>query len=260
MCTVFFAYKAHEKYPLIFMGNRDEFYDRPSMPAHFWDDDSSILAGLDMQENGSWTGITKSGQFAVVTNYRDFSQHKENTLSRGHLVRDFLIYKPFPQKYCEIVSLKADQFNPFNLVVGDMKELSYFSNMDQQVHILPPGIYGLSNHLLNTPWPKVATGKMVLKSIIDKHDQINPESLFNILDDKTIPPDDLLPNTGIGLDMERPLSSTFIEIPSKNYGTRFQTVILVDDKMHVTFIERSRDAAGQWQQNIHEFNIDSNNK
>ncbi len=257
MCTLFFAYKVHEKYPLIFMGNRDEFYDRPSRPAHFWDDDNSILAGLDVQENGSWTGITKSGHFAFLTNYRDFSMQKDKTISRGHLVRDFLIYKPFPERYCEIVSLKDDQFNPFNLVVGDMHALSYYSNMDHQVHILPPGIYGLSNHLLNTPWPKVATGKMVLKSIIDRHEQIEPESLFHILDDRTRAPDDMLPDTGIGIDMERPLSSTFIEIPSKNYGTRFQTVILVDENMHVIFLERSRDALGEWTQTSHEFTIES---
>lgn len=255
MCTLFFAYKAHDKYPLIFMGNRDEFYDRPSVPAHFWDNDDTILAGVDVKENGTWTGITRSGHFAFVTNYRDFSLIKADTISRGHLVRDFLVYKPFPQKYCEIVSLKAHKFNPFNLIVGDMHELSYYSNVDRHVHLLPPGIYGLSNHLLDTPWPKVATGKMVLKSIVDRHEDITPESLFNILDDQTIPPDEMLPDTGIGLDMERPLSSTFIHIPSKNYGTRFQTVILIDSNMHAVFMERSRGLDGNWILQEHEFDI-----
>lgn len=256
MCTLFFAYKVHNKYPLIFMGNRDEFYDRPSIPAHFWDSDDTILAGVDSKENGTWTGITKSGHFAFVTNFRDFSMIRADTISRGHLVRDFLVYKPLPQKYCEIISLKAHKFNPFNLIVGDMHELSYYSNIDRQVHVLPPGIYGLSNHLLDTPWPKVATGKMVLKTIVDRHEDITPNSLFNILDDKTIPPDEMLPDTGIGLEMERPLSSTFIEIPHKNYGTRFQTVILVDNDMHAVFMERSRDNKGNWNLRTHEFDID----
>lgn len=237
------------------MGNRDEFYDRPSMPAHFWEHDSTILAGVDMRDKGSWTGITTSGHFAFVTNFRDFSMIKSNTISRGQLVRDFLVYKPYPQKYCEVISRKDHMFNPFNLIVGDMHELSYYSNVDRQVHLLPPGIYGLSNHLLDTPWPKVATGKMVLKSIVDRHEEITPESLFQVLDDTTIPPDDMLPDTGIGLEMERPLSSTFIDIPAKNYGTRFQTVILVDWDLHAVFLERSREEDGSWITRAHEFDI-----
>ncbi len=255
MCTIYFAYKVHEDYPLILIGNRDEFYKRPTKPAHFWEEDPSILAGIDLKDMGTWTGITRNGYFSFLTNYRDFSLLKTNPPSRGELVKDFLLYRPEPDKYLHVVEKKGKLYNPFNLVVGNMNQLAYYSNIDKQVRILPPDIYGLSNHLLNTPWPKVSTGKMVLQSIVDKGGEINPDDLFRILDDRTISPDNLLPDTGIAKDLERKLSPTFVDMTEKGYGTRIQYVILVDKHMQATFHERYRNEDDEWIEQTHDFRI-----
>ncbi len=235
MCLILFAYKAHPEYPLIVAANRDEYYARPTAAADFWDDDSGILGGRDLEKGGTWLGITRRGRFAAVTNYREPHLHKENTNSRGLLVSDYLRGQESATTYVERISRKADHYSGFNLVVGDWQHLTYCSNRTREAPLLEPGIYGISNGLLDTPWPKVARGKETLQAAINQS-TVKPEALLNLLVDDTQATDDALPETGVGLVMERLFSPIFITSPA--YGTRSSTVVLVNQAQRVTFIER----------------------
>jgi len=238
MCVIFFSYKQHPKYPLILLANRDEFYKRPTKKAGYWEDYPDIFAGRDMVGNGTWLGITKSGRFSAVTNYRDPKEEKR-TLSRGNLVADFL-KKSMPAKdYLEQIRETADKFSGFNLIVGeinaDRNEVCYYSNRQSEIIKLNSGLYGLSNHFLDTPWKKVTKGKQVLAELL-KNNDLNKERLFEVLSDKTLARDKDLPDTGIGYQREKLLSSIFIETPT--YGTRCSTVLTFDKNFETDFEER----------------------
>jgi uncharacterized protein with NRDE domain len=235
MCLILFAYNVHPSYRLILAANRDEFYERPSLPADFWEDQQNVLAGRDLKEGGTWLGITKEGKFAAVTNYRDPSAFKSNAPSRGKLVSRYLIGKQSAGGYLEKVSSQADKYNGFNLLISDDNDLFVFSSNGEKQK-LNPGIYGLSNHNLNTPWPKVSRGKRLLKSTLDQKGSELKETLFAVLADRHIPPDSKLPKTGVGLEWERILSSMFITSP--DYGTRSSTIILIGKNRCVRFVEK----------------------
>lgn len=237
MCLLVFSYKKHPVYDLIFATNRDEFYERPTRAAQFWEKEPSVLAGKDLQAGGTWLGITKEGKFSAITNYRDPSIQKEDAPSRGHLVFDYLIGDENPEQYVKNVDERADKYNGFNLLTGDMSELTmkYYSNQEQKIRDLDAGLYGLSNKLLDTPWPKVQKAKNRLAEIIDSPD-ISGQDLFDLLNDHERAPDDKLPDTGIPQEMERAVSPIFIK--TENYGTRNSTIILVDKSGNVTFEER----------------------
>jgi uncharacterized protein with NRDE domain len=237
MCLFFCAFEFHPKYRLIIAANRDEFYDRPSQPASFWPEAPDLLAGKDLQGGGTWFGITRSGRIAAITNYRDPRSHRNEAPSRGLLLTDYLLGSDEPAGYLERVSQKRVQYNGFNLIVGSTSELDYYSNRKGGVIALTPGLYGLSNHLLDTPWPKVARGKAAFGELLSRDGDPDPESLFDILSERSIVEDRLLPETGIGLDWERILSARFIVSPV--YGTRSSTLLLVDREDRVTFIERN---------------------
>ena len=236
MCTLAFAFRSFENYPLIFLGNRDEFYDRPTTPAVFWKDAHSLLAGRDMKYGGTWLGLTRRGRFATITNYRDLKSHREHLLSRGIMTSEYLLGKNDPVDYLKEVDSQKDSYNCFNLLVGDINRLYYYSNRSGETQNLEPGIYGLSNHLLNTPWPKVNRIKELLNGHMAEFSTPSTETLFEILANSERTEDDQLPDTGIGLDWERVLSSIFIT--SSTYGTRNSTVLIIDDKNKVTFAEK----------------------
>jgi len=238
MCLIIFAYNVHPAYRLILAANRDEFYERPSSPADFWADQPQVLAGQDLKEGGTWLGVTKKGKFAAITNYRDPSAFKSNALSRGGLVSRFISGKQNPSHYLEKIFPQADKYNGYNLILGEGGDLFVFSNRGGK-HKLKPGIYGLSNHLLNTPWPKVSRGKRILKAALDKKGNELEEALFALLADHHIPPDNKLPATGIGLEWERVLSSIFITSPV--YGTRSSTILLIGKNNRVKFVEKVLD-------------------
>lgn len=238
MCLIVFAYNVHPSYRLILAANRDEFYERPSLPADFWEDQQNVLAGRDLKEGGTWLGITKDGKFAAVTNYRDPSALKSNAPSRGRLVSRYLIGKQNAGGYLVDVSSQADKYNGFNLLIGDDNDLFVFSSNGEKQK-LNPGIYGLSNHNLDTPWPKVSRGKRLLKSTLDQKGTELKEALFTVLADRHIPPDSKLPSTGVGLEWERILSSMFIKSP--DYGTRSSTIILIGKNRRVRFVEKNFD-------------------
>jgi uncharacterized protein with NRDE domain len=237
MCLFFCAFEIHPKYRLIVAANRDEFYDRPSRPAAFWSESPELLAGKDLQGGGTWFGITRSGRLAAITNYRDPRLHRNDAPSRGLLLTDYLLGSADPAGYLEQVRQKGAAYNGFNLIAGTTRGLYYYSNRKGGVIALTPGLYGLSNHLLDTPWPKVARGKEAFGELLSRDGDPDPEELFDILSDRSIADDRLLPETGIGLDWERILSARFIVSPV--YGTRSSTLLYVDREDRVTFIERN---------------------
>jgi uncharacterized protein with NRDE domain len=237
MCLIVFAYKYHPRYPLILAANRDEFYDRPTTRAQFWDDHSSLLAGRDMKYGGTWMGITRSGRFAAVTNFRDGASFREHPLSRGLMVKDFLTGHDSPEVFLKNIIPRRDEFNGFNLLVGDPASFVYYSNRSRKMEVLKPGIYGLSNHILDTPWPKVLRTRQALIDVINGSDPVDMDRLSDILNDQTLATDDELPDTGFSLEWERVLSSSFIVTPT--YGTRASTVLLLDTDGQVKYTERS---------------------
>ena len=237
MCLLLLALKSHPVYKLVIAANRDEYYDRPTAPASFWDDRRDLLAGRDLRAGGTWFGITKKGRIAAVTNYRDPASLKSHAPSRGELVSDFLTGEEKPEEYLAGLDLKAGGYNGFNLIVGTKDQIYWYSNRGDGTHCLVPGIYGVSNHLLDTSWPKVSRGKAALKKLLSDQTGPSPESLFDMLFDRSIPGDDSLPDTGVGLEWERILSPIFISSP--NYGTRSSTLLLIDQNDRVTFMERT---------------------
>jgi uncharacterized protein with NRDE domain len=242
MCLIFFALNHHPQYSLILAANRDEFYNRPSAPAEFWESRPDILAGRDLQDkteklSGTWLGITKSGRIAMITNYRDFNNIKENAPSRGPLVTNYLSGNESAEGYLRNISKKASQYNGFNLLAGTTKELWYYSNYGKDVYKLSSGIFGISNHLLDTPWPKLTAGKRAFSEIINSKPDFKAEDFIEMMADKTIFRDEDLPDTGAGIKRERMLSPAFIE--SEDYGTRCTTVILATKTGEISFVEKS---------------------
>jgi len=236
MCLIFTAIKVHPEYPLVIAANRDEFYSRPSAPAAFWSEAPDLLAGRDLRAGGTWLGITRTGRLAALTNYRHPDSKREDAPSRGLLVSGFLLSGDNPVSYLEKVSVNAQVYNGFSLLAGQGRDIYCCSNRSEGIRMLEPGIHGLSNHLMDTPWPKVERGKCALQTLLEK-ENLSPEDLFHFLLDRTVPPDDLLPDTGIGLEMERMLSPVFVISPG--YGTRSSTIILMDRTGKVTFVEKS---------------------
>ena len=235
MCLIVFAYNIHPSYRLVLAANRDEFYERPSSSADFWKDHPDVLAGRDLKSGGTWLGITKNGKISAVTNYRDPLTFKSDALSRGKLVSRYLTGTHDCERYLKKIAPQIDRYNGFNLLLGDDDDLCVFSSRGEKQK-LKPGIYGLSNHLLDSPWPKVARSKRMLKAALAKKGDALEEALFALLADRRVPSDDQLPSTGVGLEWERLLSTIFIESPI--YGTRSSTVLLVGKNRRVRFVEK----------------------
>ncbi len=244
MCLIFISIHQHPNYKLIVAANRDEFYARKTALAEFWKDHPEIVGGRDLEAMkpdgtcGTWMAMNKNGRIAMITNYRDLKNIKSKAPSRGHLVTDFLLSEEAPKKYLHAIEKNKNKYNGFNLIVGDAEELFYLSNYKDGVTKLQNGFYGLSNALLDTPWPKVKGGKKKMDYLLAA-DKINATNLLNGLNDSHQPPDDQLPDTGVGLERERMLSSMFIKSP--NYGTRCSTVVTVDYDNKVEFTERDYD-------------------
>jgi uncharacterized protein with NRDE domain len=236
VCLLFIAYKSHPLYPLILAANRDEFYDRPTQAASFWEERKDVLAGRDLKGGGTWLGITKGGKIAAITNFRDLEALKVNAPSRGLLVGDYLLGDVDPEEYLRNLRDHAGAYSGFNVVVGRVDELYYFSNMDSAILKIPEGFHGMCNNFINTPWPKVERAKALLGSIILEHEEPPFEAIFDVLADRVRPDDSMLPNTGVGLEWERILSPIFVE--TEGYGTRSSTVVMVRRDGGVTFIER----------------------
>jgi uncharacterized protein with NRDE domain len=239
MCLIFFALKKHRDYKMIIAANRDEFYNRRTAAADHWRDYPDIIGGRDLEAGGTWLGMTRSGRISMITNFRDPKNINPNAPSRGHLVSDYLVESVAPENYLNNIVPHVKDYNGFNLVVGSVDELYYLSNYRDGITAMKEGLFGLSNHLLDTPWPKVLRGKEELRKTLSNDSKLTKEKLFDILSDDTVADDARLPDTGVGLDRERALSSMFIKSPG--YGTRCSTVILVDHQNNVSFTERVYD-------------------
>ena len=241
MCLILFSYNSHPDYKLILASNRDEFYNRPTEQAAFWGESGNILAGRDVKGGGTWLGVSREGKIAAITNYRDLEAVKNDAPSRGLLVSQYLQGDQKPGDYLSEISRQGQVYSGFNLLAGDLKELYYYSNMGGRLKRLTPGIYGLSNHLLDTPWPKVLKGKEGIQAVTRQAD-FDLNAVFDLLADPLSPMDNELPETGVGLEWERILSPLFIR--SDIYGTRCSTVITIDYDSKVEFIERTFSSKG----------------
>ena len=237
MCLILLSYEMNPKYRMVLAANRDEYYNRLTAPIAFHDDSPDVLGGQDLKHHGMWLGITRFGRFAAITNYRDPSLNISNAPSRGFLVRDFLFGKESPNSYLEHVKSIGHQYNGYNLLVGDRSELYYYSNRGNTIKKLKPGMYGLSNHLMDTPWPKIIKGKSDLGKLLNGKEDIDPEDIFDILKDGSCPPDSMLPDTGVDLEWERILSPLFIT--SEFYGTLSSSIIVIERKGVIKFLERT---------------------
>ena len=230
MCLIVFAWRVFPGVPVIAAANRDEFYDRPALPAAPWPENPNVIAGRDLEHGGSWMGITREGaegpKFAALTNIRAPGEGRANAPSRGELVADFLKGSLSAAEYLEVLAARGDVYNGFNLVLGDRTALYWYSNRagedERNGKPLEAGrIYGISNGLLDAPWPKVTRTKAQFASLLC---QGAPEdAYFEMLADTTRAPDMRLPDTGIELELERKLSAVCIETPG--YGTRTSTVV-----------------------------------
>ena len=237
MCLILFSYQTHPAYRLVLAANRDEFYNRPTAAMAYWKDHPDVLAGRDLKGGGTWLGVTRTGRIAAITNYRDPAALMQNAPSRGILIRDFLTGNSSPQHYLAEVSKIGARYNGFNLIAGDTSGLYYYSNRSSGVQQLKPGIYGISNHLMDTAWPKVQRGKALLQHQLNGHEKIDIEKIWEILADRSRPVDAELPNTGVGLQWERILSPLFITSP--DYGTRCTSIVLMEYSGQITFTERT---------------------
>jgi uncharacterized protein with NRDE domain len=236
MCLIFLSLNNHPTYKLIVAANRDEFYKRKTTSADFWEDHPEIVGGRDLEASGTWMAMNTRGRISMVTNYRDLKNLKTKAPSRGALVLDFLVSNKTEKEYLQSILPVAHQYNGFNLLVGSPDSLWYLSNYKEGLEKINEGVHGLSNALLNTPWPKVEQGKSTFESVVQDL-QIDPEVLFQLLYNEQRAPDDRLPDTGVGLERERMLSSMFIKSP--DYGTRCSTVVLVNKNNQVLFVERT---------------------
>jgi uncharacterized protein with NRDE domain len=237
MCLVLLALESHPQYPLIVAANRDEFYDRPTSSAAFWADAPGVLAGRDLKAGGTWLGLDRQGRFAAVTNYRQGQREPTASRSRGRLVSDFLMGVIPAREYIERITRDGELYNGFNLIAGDRQGFYYFSNREGRPRTLAPGVYGLSNHLLDTAWPKVSSAKRALGTLLASDGSELAAGLLALLSDRTRPSDELLPSTGVGLEWERLLSTAFIT--STDYGTRSSTVVIGARDGGVVFIEQT---------------------
>lgn len=235
MCLIAFSYKQHPRYDLVFAANRDEFYERPTRPAQFWEEHPAVLAGKDLKAGGTWLGINRAGEFGALTNYRDPDMRKEDSPSRGHLVLQYLTNSDDPDEYLENIDRISGRYDGFNLLSGTLENLKYYSNKTNEIVHVEPGIHGLSNDLLDTPWPKVERARRELENLL-KQDAPDEQALFDLLKNDSPAPDSVLPDTGIPLELERAVSPIFIR--TSKYGTRSSTILLIDKKGLVTFEER----------------------
>jgi uncharacterized protein with NRDE domain len=238
MCIVFFAKELHPDYPIIAAFNRDEEYNREAAQAEFWKDAPIVLAGRDLSSSGTWGGVSKRGRFGFLTNYRDPKLVKAHAKSRGELVSEFLKSSTSANEYLRnSVQPRGDDFNPFNLLIGDENESYYYSNVTNEIQAIPKGFYGLSNHLLNTDWMKVRTGRAWFEEYLKQQQRPAVEDFLEILSNSDQAPDADLPDTGIDKKIEKLISPIFIHMPG--YGTRVSSVLLISATGKIEFFEKT---------------------
>ena len=242
MCLIYIAWRRHPRYRLVVAANRDEFHARPALPAHWWDDAPGVLAGRDLEAGGTWLGITSGGRFASITNYRGSSAPLDDARSRGALVSEFLAGDHSAPGYLDRITREGRRYNGFSLLAMDGDRLAFASNRSRGVVRLAPGVYGLSNHLLDTPWPKVTDGKRDLERLLAEPEVRVPDLLALLAAGH--PRSDEAPRADIECDPGRMQWRSSRFILGGDYGTRTSTAVLLDAGGTGVFVERSFDADG----------------
>ena len=247
MCLILLSFQAHPGYRLVVAANRDEWFRRAAEPARFWSEAPGVLAGRDAAHGGTWLGVTRNGRFAALTNYREPQRYDRDAPSRGALVAGFLRGAASARDYTAELQRTTAHFNGYSLIAYDGDALYCVSNRSAAPQRLVPGIYGLSNHLLNTPWPKVTRGVAALTALTARPEPA-PE-LFQVLYDRQPADDAALPDTGLDLERERAVSASHIVFGPANdwtavYGTRCATVVTLSDGGRVDYEERTFTPAG----------------
>jgi uncharacterized protein with NRDE domain len=254
MCILFIAINQHPKFPLIIAANRDEFHVRPTTNSAFWNNQTDILAGRDEEAGGTWMGVNKNGSIAALTNIRAPDKDIPNPVTRGELVMNFLKGSSKQQKkYAKTLADSKAQYNGYNLLFGTLEQLYVYNNHEDTCVQLEDGVFGLSNASLNSPWPKISTGRDALAKYCQHADVLDTEHLFELLRNNKPAEDSMLPKTGVPIEWERRLSSIFIQSPE--YGTRSSTVLLVDHHQQVVWEERTFNAQAE-QTSVQHFEFD----
>lgn len=245
MCLLVIAWASHPRWPLIVAANRDEFHDRPAAPLGRWPQPPHLLGGRDLRAGGAWLALDRSRRFGVVTNYRDLQRPAPDAPSRGELIPDYLAQAGDPGEFLSALAPRADRYSGFNLLLADRRELWYASNRGSPfARPLSPGVYGLSNHLLDTPWPKLERVRRAFAEALRAPDAPQVDTLMTLLQDREpAGADESLPRTGLPPEWERVLSAPFVR--HADYGTRCSTVVLCDADGALTVRERRFDAAGE---------------
>jgi len=243
MCLILFAWQSHPRYSLVVAANRDEFHQRPSASACFWEDQPDILGGRDLQAGGTWLGVTRSGRFAAVTNYREpTGPAMPVDKSRGDLVRDYLESDGAPLEHARGLIADGISYGGYNLLLAVPESLVYVSNRGDHAATVTAGAHGLSNHLLDTDWPKVHSGRKRLQRLLND-ERLDAEDLFGLLTDRSITPGEIPGGLERDLAPEELMKHYFIVSPV--YGTRCSTVVLIRRDGNVQFRERQFNPAGQ---------------
>lgn len=264
MCNIGFQVQQNNTYKFIFAANRDEAYLRPATSAHFWPEYPDLLAGQDDVQKGTWLGITKKGKFAALTNCRqssvgatvDVESVNRFSTSRGTLVRDFLTSSQTADEYAAHLVETRNQYDGYNLIFGDILDghFLHYNNFDRSLLSVPPGVHGLSNATLDTPWPKVKKVTAGLNQLQDSQSEITKQ-LFDVFADTETAKKEELPDTGLPIEFEEAASAVFIR--TKDYGTIGTTVIVVDQQNQVIFTERRFDQKGVFEENSFSFALGS---
>jgi uncharacterized protein with NRDE domain len=241
MCLILVVWRAHPDYPCVIAANRDEFHSRASAPAAWWPTRPPILAGRDLEAGGTWLGLQPSGRFAALTNYRDPRLIRTGVPSRGSLVTEILGSGASVAQSLEHLRRVGPRYNPFNMLFSDGERLGIYESVRDSGRELNPGLYGLSNHLLDTPWPKLRLAKSRLAAALEAPD--DEAAVMRLLRDDRPAPDAELPQTGITLEWERMVSSAFVR--ARDYGTRCSTLVRIGAAGHVRFDEWSWDPEGR---------------
>ena len=247
MCLILFAYHVVPGTPLIVAANRDERFNRPAAPAAMWDDHPEILAGRDLAGGGTWLGVSTRGRFAALTNFRDPATHRADAPSRGGLVKAFLLGQMSARAYVEDIVREAVPYNGFCLLAGDGRDLFFHSNRANAPMEVEPGVHGLPNQLLNTPWPKVVKGCSGLEKLTRASFDIDAHLV--LLNDTMPAADCDLPKRG--RDIERERRSSSLRIVNPNYGTRCSTVLRITSEGTIDFAERTFNPEGGIEGEVH---------
>ena len=247
MCLIIFAHQANDQYPLILSANRDEVFGRKSREAQFWNGEvgcSNLLAGKDLQAGGTWIGVTLGGKFAAITNLRSNSDDDPALLSRGSLTLEYLIGKKSPRNFAKTITEHLSDYKGFNLLLGNRDEVVFMNSREKSILNIQPGIYAFSNETLNSGYLKVTRGRDKLSKLLNSGTEVTPDFLIEMMFDRTVAADNLLPNTGIPQSLERKLSAAFVSDPDRNYGTVCSTAFLTTSTGRTQFVEQNYDRDG----------------